>query len=135
VRCVRFCPDEKKLVTGSSDSKIRILDKTTGAVEVLRGHSGWVQDVDVSQDGNLIVSGSEDKTIRIWNWEMGETMHVLEGHERWVDSVQFSPDASRVASGSYDSTVRVWSVETGELVFEPIKCHREVSESLTIATD
>ncbi|KAF8833097.1 WD40 repeat-like protein, partial [Paxillus ammoniavirescens] len=96
VRCLRFCPDEKKLVTGSSDSTIRILDRTTGAVEVLRGHSGWVQDVNVSQDGNLIDSGSEDKTIRIWNWELGETMHVLEGHERWVDSVQFSPDASRV---------------------------------------
>ncbi|KIJ07161.1 hypothetical protein PAXINDRAFT_90842, partial [Paxillus involutus ATCC 200175] len=90
------------------------------------GHTGYVLDVDVSRDGKTVVSGSGDKTIRIWNGELGETMDIFEGHEDWVRSVQFSPDSSRVASGSSDSTVRVWSVETGELAFEPIKCHGRV---------
>ncbi|KAF8834473.1 WD40 repeat-like protein [Paxillus ammoniavirescens] len=123
VRCVRFCPDEDKLITGSSDKTLRIWNRTTGAVEVLRGHSGTVWDVDVSWDGKMIVSGSRNETVRIWNRESGEMMHVLEGHEDEVMSVQFSLDSSRVVSGSDDKTVRVSSVETGELAFEPIKCH------------
>ncbi|KAF8834616.1 WD40 repeat-like protein, partial [Paxillus ammoniavirescens] len=126
VICVRFCPNEGKLVTGSSDNTLRIWDHPTGAVEVLRGHSRSVQDVDVSRDGKMIVSGSNDATVRIWNRELGETIHVCKGHEDDVMSVQFSPDSSRVVSGSDDSTVRVWSIETGELAFEPIKCHGEV---------
>ncbi|KIJ12107.1 hypothetical protein PAXINDRAFT_49270, partial [Paxillus involutus ATCC 200175] len=126
VRCVRFCPDEDKLVTGSEDETLRVWNRTTGAVEVLRGHSGSVREVDVSRDGKMIVSGSEDKTVRIWNRESGETMRVCEGHEKEVQSVQFSPDSSRVVSGSFDSTVRVWSVETGELAFEPIECDGDV---------
>ncbi|KAF8838844.1 WD40 repeat-like protein [Paxillus ammoniavirescens] len=126
VGCVRFCPDEDKLVTGSDDKTLRIWNRTTGAAEVLRGHSGSVWDVDVSRDGKMVVSGSADKTVRIWSRESGETMHVCEGHEDDVTSVQFSPDSSRVVSGSLDSIVRVWSVETGELEFEPIKCRAGV---------
>ncbi|KAF8838832.1 WD40 repeat-like protein, partial [Paxillus ammoniavirescens] len=122
VNCVRFCPGEDKLVSGSIDNTLRIWDRTTGAVEVLRGHSGSVWDVDASRDGKMIASGSGDKTVRIWNQETGETMHIFEGHEKEVMSVQFSPDSRRIVSGSWDSTVRVWSVETGELAFEPIEC-------------
>ncbi|KAF8834611.1 WD40 repeat-like protein [Paxillus ammoniavirescens] len=126
VNCVRFCPDEDRLVTGSSDNTLRIWDRTTGAVEVLRGHTDWLRDVDVSRDGKMIVSGSHDETVRIWNRESGETMRVCEGDEDWVRSVDFSPDSSRVVSGFNNETVRVWSVETGELAFEPIKCHGNV---------
>ncbi|KIJ14039.1 hypothetical protein PAXINDRAFT_45714, partial [Paxillus involutus ATCC 200175] len=127
VGCVGFYPDEKKLVTGSGDGTLRIRDRTTGAVEVLHGHRGSVWDVDVSQDGEIVVSGSDDKTVRIWNGKSGETMQVFEGHKNWVRSVQFSPTSSKVVSGSWDGTVRVWSVETGELAFEPIECDGSVN--------
>ncbi|KIJ09566.1 hypothetical protein PAXINDRAFT_87305 [Paxillus involutus ATCC 200175] len=122
VTCVRFCLDEDKLVTGSSDNTLRIWNRTTGAMEVLRGHTDYVWDVDVSRDGKMIVSGSGDKTARIWNVELGEMMQALD-HKDWVVSVQFSPNSNGVVSGSRDGTVRVWSVETGELAFEPIECH------------
>ncbi|KIJ13157.1 hypothetical protein PAXINDRAFT_81754, partial [Paxillus involutus ATCC 200175] len=92
----------------------------------LSGHTETVREIDVSLDGKMIVSGSTDKTVRIWDGESGEQMHTFEGHEDGVYSVQFSPDSSRVVSASYDHTVRVWSVETGELAFEPIECHGDV---------
>ncbi|KIJ06850.1 hypothetical protein PAXINDRAFT_44442, partial [Paxillus involutus ATCC 200175] len=79
-----------------------------------------------SRDGKMVVSGSEDKTVRIWDGESGEVMHVFEGHKDEVNSVEFSWDSSRVVSGSDDHTVRVWLVETGELAFEPIECHGRV---------
>jgi WD40 repeat protein len=97
-----------------------------GSTQVLSGHTGVVWDVDVSQDGKMVVSGSGDKTVRIWNGESGETMHLFEGHEEVVRSVKFSPDSSTVVSGSEDRTVRVWLVETGELVFKPIECYGRV---------
>ncbi|KAF8838102.1 WD40 repeat-like protein [Paxillus ammoniavirescens] len=123
VSCVCFYPDESKLVSGSRDGTLRVWDRKTGTVEVLKGYTNTVMDVDVSRDGKLVVGGGSDETVRIWNGESGETMHVFEGHENNVMSVEFSRDSTRVVSASDDGTVRVWSVEMGELAFEPIECH------------
>jgi WD40 repeat protein len=61
-------------------------------------------------DGRRIVSGSSDKTVRVWDVQTGECQHTLEGHFDMVLSVVFSPDGSLVASGSSDDTVRVWNI-------------------------
>jgi WD40 repeat protein len=81
---------------------------------ILNGHSDVVHSVAFSQDGRRVVSGSFDKTVRIWNVETGEEERKLEGHSHWVYSVAFSQDGRRVVSGSFDKTVRIWNVETGE---------------------
>jgi WD40 repeat protein len=66
-----------------------------------------------SQDGSRVVSGSRDKTVRIWIVTTGEVEAELKGHTDWVTSVAFSQDGSRVLSGSDDKTVRIWNVTTG----------------------
>ncbi|KIJ11355.1 hypothetical protein PAXINDRAFT_84670 [Paxillus involutus ATCC 200175] len=123
VRCACFYEsDENKLVSGSDDKTLRIWDRKTGAVEVLRGHNSGVQDLDISRDGKMIVSGNWRGAIRIWNRESGKTKHIVGGHKGpSVRSVRFSPDSRRVVSGSEDGTVRVWSVVTGKLAFKPIE--------------
>src|SRR6201994_1305782 len=80
---------------------------------ILRGHSSLVNSVAFSHDGRRVVSGSSDKTVRIWNVETGSEEKMLEGHSSWVNSVAFSHDGRRVVSGSSDNTVRIWNVETG----------------------
>ena len=65
------------------------------------------------------MSGSKDKTVRVWDMEIGEIVgrafeEVMEGHTKLVTSVAWSGDGKRVVSGSEDKTVRVWDVETGE---------------------
>ena len=80
----------------------------TGECEAeLRGHIDYVNSVIFSPDGSHVVSGSDDKTVQIWN------VAVLRGHSHYVTSVVFSPDGSHVASGSYE-TVHIWNVATGE---------------------
>ncbi|KIJ06110.1 hypothetical protein PAXINDRAFT_92502 [Paxillus involutus ATCC 200175] len=105
--CVSFYPDGNKLVSGSIYGTLNIQDQKTGAVEVFNGHTDIVQEVDVSRNGRMVVSGSNDKTVRIWDGASGERIHVFEGHEHWVLSVGFSPDSSRVVSGSRDRTIWV----------------------------
>ena len=72
-----------------------------------------VTSVAFSPDGNRVVSGSWDSTVRIWNASTGQPESILEGHSNWVDSVAFSHDGTRVVSGSYDDTVRIWNMATG----------------------
>jgi WD40 repeat protein len=68
-----------------------------------------------SPDGKQVVSGSVDKTIRVWDGRTGEMQQVLKGHSNWVTSVAFSPDGKQVVSRSGDKTVRVWDIRTGQL--------------------
>ena len=73
----------------------------------LEGHGGGVWSVTYSPNGHHIISGSEDKTIHIWDAEMGAiVVHPLEGHIEGVYSVAFSPDGQHILSGSNDRSFK-----------------------------
>ena len=67
-----------------------------------------VNSVAISPDGQTIVSGSEDKTVRLWNLQ-GKSL-ILQ-HEDTVNSVAISPDGQTIVSGSEDKTVRLWGAK------------------------
>jgi WD40 repeat protein len=73
-----------------------------------QGHENTVNSVAFSSDGQLIVSGSEDKTVRLWDIEGNPVGQPFQGHENTVNSVAFSPDGQLIVSGSRDNTVRLW---------------------------
>jgi WD40 repeat protein len=62
------------------------------------------------QEQQLLASGSQDKTVRLWDTHTTECVAVLEGHTDDVKSVAFSPDNRLLASASCDKTVRLWDV-------------------------
>jgi WD40 repeat protein len=86
-----------------------------GSTELHIQDGSIVNSVSFSQDGSRVVSGSYDKTVRIWNTITGEVEAELTGHTGWVTSVAFAQDGSRVVSGSYDKTVWIWNMMTGDV--------------------
>jgi WD40 repeat protein len=63
-----------------------------------------------------VASGSEYKTVKLWDSAIGVLQQTLEGHSSSVHAVAFSPDSKLVASGSYDNTVKLWDSATGALL-------------------
>jgi WD40 repeat protein len=76
----------------------------------LSGHQNFVYSVPISPDGQTLVSGSIDKTIKVWRLSDGELLRTLSGHQDLVISVAISPDGQTLASGGYDQTIKVWRV-------------------------
>ncbi|KDR77674.1 hypothetical protein GALMADRAFT_245800 [Galerina marginata CBS 339.88] len=72
--------------------------------------------VAISSDDRHIVSGSEDKIVRVWDSSTGEVLAVLEGHTDCVNSVSFASDNRHIISGSSDKSIRVWDGLTGEML-------------------
>jgi WD40 repeat protein len=84
-------------------------------VQVLTGHMASVTSCAISADRTLVVSGSWDATVRIWDIPQGATRLVLRGHEAPVLNCAISADGATIVSSSHDQTLRVWDVATGTL--------------------
>ncbi|MDX2256123.1 MAG: hypothetical protein NW214_11450 [Pseudanabaenaceae cyanobacterium bins.39] len=75
---------------------------------IFQGHEDIVNSVAFSPDGKSIVSGSDDKTLRLWDLQGNQIGQPFQGHEDSVWSVAFSPDGKSIVSGSSDNTLRLW---------------------------
>jgi WD40 repeat protein len=81
---------------------------------IYRKHTGSVRSVSWSPDGSRIASGSDDKTVQVWEAANGAHSFTFSGLASTVLSVVWSPDGSRIASGgTSDGTVQVWDTATG----------------------
>lgn len=100
----------------------------------LTGHRWWVRSVAISSDGETLVSGSRDQTIKIWNLKTETLVNTLTGHDLWVRSVAISPDGQSIVSGSYDNTIKIWNLNTGELL-NSLTGHGDAIWSVAISPD
>jgi len=73
-----------------------------------------VSSVAFSPDGRHALSGSDDKTLRLWEVASGKELRRFKGHTGEVRSVAFSPDGRHALSGSNDNTLRLWEVASGK---------------------
>eukprot|EP00741_Cyanophora_paradoxa_P013763 tig00020710_g13286.t1 len=167
--------DGRRIVSGSDDRSVRVWDAETGAELLqLQGHTGPVTSVAVSaqkrrkagagalshdrdpeacgRDGRRIVSGSDDRSVRVWDAETGAELLQLQGHTKTIFSVAVSAgdvgawrrgadatgrvggaqDGRRIVSGSWDTSVRVWDAETGAELLQ-LQGHKDYVNSVAVS--
>ncbi|CAG8440292.1 2076_t:CDS:10 [Acaulospora morrowiae] len=139
VRMVSPSEDGKWIVTCSNDQTARLWDVTSGESKMeFRGHDhvvecaifapataipfiremvGLVVDPNAkSKDqilpGQYLVTGSRDKTIKIWD-STGQCVKTLVSHDNWVRGLVFHPSGKYLFSASDDKTMKIWDVKTG----------------------
>ena len=100
----------------------------------LQGHKDSVQSVAFSPDGNLIVSGSADKSLRVWEVQTGNQLRIMQGHTDTVQSVAFSPDGNLIVSGSRDRSIQLWDSETGHQL-RKLQGHANTVYSVAFSSD
>jgi len=87
----------------------------------LKGHNGWVTSIATTMEApNLLLTGSRDKSIIMWNLKTNDVEKVgvpqkrLTGHSHHVSDVAISADGQYALSGSWDATLRLWELSTGK---------------------
>ena len=105
---------------------------------IFDGHQEEIYSLDFSLDGRLLVSGSGDKTARIWDMHDGTskvlTINDGDSLNAGVTSVAISPNGQFVAAGYLDMVVRIWDVATAVLV-ESLRGHRDSVYSVAFTPD
>ncbi|MCG9134010.1 WD40 repeat domain-containing protein [Candidatus Poribacteria bacterium] len=134
---------DDKFAVGGQTGKIELWSTTTGQkLSTLSGHGGPLPPVEeklaiqedihdqmffpdagvhvlileFSPNGKRLASGSQDKTVRLWDTDTNEELAILQKHTGWINALAFSADGKKLASGSTDKTVNLWDTDTGELI-------------------
>ncbi len=80
----------------------------------ITGHAGSVLALAVDPRGQWLASGSDDKTIRLWDIQSGQYHQILTKHTDWIRALAVDPQGQWLASGSSDQTIRLWGVQSGQ---------------------
>jgi WD40 repeat protein len=109
-----FAPDGgRALVCG--ENTIYLIDLKTGKeLRRFEGHRSAVTCAVFSPDGSQILSGADDRSVRLWETASGRVMRDFKGHTSFVKCVAFAPDGKTALTGGTDLTVRLWDVATGK---------------------
>jgi WD40 repeat protein len=133
VSSLAFSPDGQKILLGTGDDVSRLLDATTGQelqrfpapaslpanktfppipARVKEGNV-WVTAVAFSPDGRSVLTGSRDRSARLWDAATGKELRRFTGHSSDLSSVAFSADGRFILTASDDGTARLWNAQSG----------------------
>ncbi len=100
----------------------------------LTGHLSSINSLNFSIDGKILVSGSADQTIKLWDLKTHHELKTLRGHQSIIETVIFTPDQKFLISASWDYTIRIWDSKTGGQITQ-FKEHSGWINCLTISPD
>lgn len=137
---VRWTPDGKYAVSGSSDQTVKLWDVVGGrCLQTFKGHTSAVRALEVLMAGRMALSASgsmwgKPGRLRLWDLASGENTATMEGHTGPVTAVAVTHDSRVAVSGGMDATVRIWDLGTGACL-RVLEGHGAPVTSVVIAPD
>ncbi|CAI4232904.1 unnamed protein product [Auanema sp. JU1783] len=126
--------DKTTVISSSRDRSILVWEVDNQAsehgtigrpVKSLTGHAHFVSDVVISSDGQFALSGSWDKSLRLWDLNTGQSTRQFWSHTKDVLSVAFSADNRQIVSGSRDRTIKLWNTLAQCKYTITDECHKD----------
>lgn len=98
-------------------SAFNLLAQTKLETVVQKGHNAAVKAVVISPNGKFLVTGSRDKSAKLWDKETGRELRSFLGHTLTVNGLDISRSGKLLATSSADNTAKVWDILTGKELF------------------
>ncbi|MEH2086810.1 NB-ARC domain-containing protein [Nostoc sp.] len=135
-------PDIQALLKTAKQSKTVWLQPLSSSLikpneqmqRTLISHTALVTALAITPDGERVISGSSDKTIKVWNLKSGQLLFTLEGHTAPVTALAITPDSERVISSSFDKTLKIWEIKSRKELFTCIG-HKKRVTAVAITPD
>ena len=139
VLCVRYNSAAKAealmIAVGLLDSTTRVFfDDSLKFALTLYGHKLPVMCLDISYDGRICITGSADKTIKIWGLDFGDCHRSLVGHADSVTALRFQPQTHYFFSCGKDGVVKYWDADRFEQVLT-LPGHKGAAWGLDVLPD
>lgn len=148
VKALAYAKDKEQVASAGLDRAIFLWDvntltaltasNNTVTTSNLSGNKDSIYSLAMNQPGTIIVSGSTEKVLRVWDPRTCQKLMKLKGHSDNVKSLVLSKDGTQCLSGSSDGTIRLWSLGQQRCI-TTIRIHDEgvwalqVNESFTVA--
>lgn len=143
--------DGQTLVSGGRDKTARVWNLSTignyhsisptsrsigdGLMYSFMGHSDSINCIAMNQNGKILITGSEDSTIHLWNLETRNFIAHLEEHEAGVKAIALTPNGKILVSGSADHTVQLWRLPKVKAPANILTGHSDGVKCLAISPD
>jgi WD40 repeat protein len=121
---ITFTLDNGFIITCGKDAAARLIAgpspdgmgaaNTASRMKAYLGHTGSVNDVALLPDGDHLVTGGEDKTVRVWTVKDGKQLRSFQGHMTRILAVAVRGDGRQIASASEDGAIRLWDLSTSD---------------------
>ncbi|MBA0768031.1 hypothetical protein Gotri_016876 [Gossypium trilobum] len=137
VSSLAFSHDGQLIASGGFDGLVKVWDTSGNLKSTLEGPGGGIEWIRWHPKGHLILAGSEDCTVWMWNADNGSCLNVFSGHGASVTCGDFTPDGKTICTGSEDATLRIWNPRSGESihVVRGYPYHTEGLTCLSISSD
>jgi|GEM_PF-314625 len=119
IMAIAVTPDCKHIVSASrQNNSLEVRDIMNGKVLFsLEGHTRFINAIVFSKDGRRMVTGSQDKTLKVWDWESALKRSSPPSHSGPVYSAAITPDIRRLVSAQLFGKLKLWDLKSLEVLY------------------
>lgn len=126
VKSIAVSGDSKWAAMGEESGKVRLYELPSGKlVRTLEAHAGAASGVAFSADNTKLITGGQDKKLKVWNVADGAAAGELESPAP-INAVAFVMTSTQIATGDADNTIRLWALPPAEAAAEAPKPVKEL---------